>query len=75
MASRLRTKLKLAYIGLNRQLRRLSRAGRLAHLVALSRLTKGVVGGFFTRNVRIAFGNGGDLSSYVGPQPKPITKT
>ena len=39
---------------------------RLAHLVALSRLTRGVVGGFFTLNVRIVFGNGCDCSSYVG---------
>jgi hypothetical protein len=33
--------------------------------VALSRLTKGVAGGFFTRNTRIAFGHGCDRSSYV----------
>ncbi len=38
---------------------------RLAHLGALSRLTKGVVGGCFTRNTRIALGNGCDCPSYV----------
>ena len=55
MASRLRTKLKLAYIGLNRQLRRLSRAGHLAHLVVLSRSTKRMVGGSFTLHTQLAY--------------------
>jgi len=36
--------------------------------VALSRLTKGVVGGFFTRNARIAFGNGCDRPGYVSAE-------
>src|SRR5882762_8527187 len=36
-----------------------------ARLVALSRLTKGILGGFFTRNARIAFGHGCDRPSYV----------
>jgi hypothetical protein len=40
-------------------------AKRLARLVALSRLTRGVVGGFFTLNTRIAFGHGCDCPSYV----------
>jgi RHS repeat-associated protein len=35
--------------------------------VALSQLTKGVVGGFFTRNTRIAFGHGCDHPNYVAP--------
>ncbi len=42
-----------------------STAKRLAHLVALSRLTRGVVGGSFTLNTRIAFGHGCDRPSYV----------
>jgi hypothetical protein len=29
------------------------------------RITKGLVGGSFTRNTRITFGHGGDHSSYV----------
>ena len=61
-----RDEAKLAYIRLNSQLRKLSRAGRLARLVALSRLTRGVVGGFFTLNTRIAFGHGCDSPSYLG---------
>src|SRR6266436_7306427 len=40
-------------------------AKRLARLVALSRLTKDVVGGSFTLNTRIAFGHGCDRPSYV----------
>ena len=32
--------------------------------MALSRLTKGVVGGFFTLDTRIAFGHGCDCPSY-----------
>ena len=36
--------------------------------MALSRLTKGLVGGFFTRNARIAFGYGCDRPSYVRPE-------
>jgi hypothetical protein len=36
--------------------------GRLG---ALSRFTKDVVGGFFTRNIRFAFGHAGDLSGCV----------
>ena len=45
--------------------------------MALSRLTKGVVGGCFTRNTRIAFGNGGDHSSYVSRilQTNPASAT
>jgi hypothetical protein len=50
-ASRLRTLLeneaKLTYVRLNPK--------RLAHLVALSRLTRGAVGGFFTLDTRFAF--------------------
>ena len=34
--------------------------------MALSRLTKDVVGGSFTRNTRIAFGHGCDHPNYVG---------
>jgi hypothetical protein len=34
--------------------------------VALSRVTRSVVGGFFTLNTRIAFGDGCDCPSYVG---------
>jgi hypothetical protein len=34
--------------------------------VALSRLTKDVVGGSFTLDIRVAFGDGCDRSSYVG---------
>jgi hypothetical protein len=61
---------KLACIRLNSQLRKHSRAGRLARLPApagLSRLTKGVVEGFFTLNARIAFGHGCDRPNYVAP--------
>ena len=43
-----------------------STAKRLARLVALSRLTRGVVGGSFTLSTRIAFGHGCDSPSYVG---------
>ena len=43
-----------------------STAKRLARLVALSRLTRGVVRGSFTRRTWIAFGHGCDCSSYVG---------
>jgi hypothetical protein len=42
-----------------------STAKRLARLVALFRLTKGVIGGFFTLDTRIAFGDGCDCPSYV----------
>jgi|ERR1043166_406295 hypothetical protein len=56
-ASRLRTLLrieaKIAYVKLNIQLRKHSRAGRRARLVTLSLLTKGVVGGSFTLDTRI----------------------
>ncbi|SRR6266436_9783066 len=40
-------------------------AKRLARLVALSRLTRDVVGGSFTLNTRIAFGHGCDCPNYV----------
>jgi len=36
--------------------------------VTLSRLTKGVVGGFFTRNTRIALGHGCDRPNYVSAE-------
>jgi len=39
--------------------------------VALSRSTKGVVGGSFTLNARFAFGQGCDCSGYVGAQDWP----
>ena len=45
---------------------------RLARLVALSRLTRGVVGGSFTRHSQIAFGHGGDRPSYVSAKGSPI---
>jgi hypothetical protein len=38
---------------------------RLARLVALSRLTRGVRGGSFTLHTRIAFGDGCDCTSHV----------
>ena len=38
-----------------------------SRLRRLSRLTKGVVGGSFTLNTRIAFGDGCDCPSYVAP--------
>ena len=60
-ASRLRTLLKAK----QRLPTSNSTAKRLARLVALSRLTRGVVGGFFTLNTRIAFGHGCDCPSYV----------
>jgi mono/diheme cytochrome c family protein len=41
--------------------------------VALSRLTKGAVGGCFTLNARIAFGHGCDHPNYVAPSVIPIT--
>jgi hypothetical protein len=60
-ASRLRTLLE----AMQRSPTSNSTPKRLARLVALSRLTKGVVGGFFTLNTRIAFGDGCDCLSYV----------
>jgi hypothetical protein len=38
---------------------------RLAHLVALSRLTKRMIGGSFTLHTQFAFGYGGDHLGYV----------
>lgn len=48
---------KLTYVTLNSQ--------TPCHLVALSRLTKGAVGGSFTLRTRIAFGHGCDRPRYV----------
>jgi hypothetical protein len=42
--------------------------------VALSRLTKGGLGGSFTLEARIAFGNGCDWPSYVATDSPPQGK-
>ena len=58
---------KIAYVKLNSQTPCPPR-------VALSRLAKGMVGGFFTLNTRIAFGNGCDCPSYVGGPCKAMRR-
>ena len=42
--------------------------------MALSRSTRGVVGGSFTLDTRIAFGHGCDRPSYVRPHHKPVKR-
>ena len=59
-ASRLRTLLKTQESSPTSN----STAKRLAHLVALTWLTRGAVGGFFTRRTRIVFRHGTTPLSY-----------